>query len=160
MDGTTTTIAAAADAEVIAELINRAYRVERFFIAGDRIDTAKVRELLATGTFLLAPPAAAGGPPAGCVYVEPRGERAYLGLLSVDPASWRGGLGTRLMAAAEEHCRAAGCAWIDLRIVNVRQGLPAFYHRLGYVATGTSDFPPGAPLKVPCHFVEMSKPLR
>jgi GNAT superfamily N-acetyltransferase len=146
-----------ADALALTDLINRAFRVERFFIEGDRIDLPKVRELLAQGTFLVSPPE---GPPAACVYVQPRGERAYLGLLAVDPERWQRGLGSQLMAAAEEHCRAAGCGFMDLRIVNVRTGLAAFYRHLGYAETGAvSHFPPGAPLRVPCHFVEMAKRL-
>jgi len=49
---------------------------------------------------------------------------------------------------------------MDLRIVSVRRELPEFYHRRGYVETGTSPFTPGLEPKLPCHFVNMSKPLR
>ncbi len=151
-------IAGPADAAQITALINEAFRVERFFIDGDRIDQDTVRGLLASGTFLLA--CDDDGVPAGCVHLEPRGERLYLGLLSVDRRLRRGGVGSQLMAAAEAHALAAGCRAIDLRIVNVRQGLADFYRRRGYVETGAiSHFPPGTPLKIPCHFIEMSKSL-
>lgn len=48
---------------------------------------------------------------------------------------------------------------MDLQIVNVRQELPAFYVRLGYVADGTNPFPADVPTKIPCHFVKMWKAL-
>jgi hypothetical protein len=48
---------------------------------------------------------------------------------------------------------------MDLRIVNVRQELPAFYRRLGYQETGTASFPSEVRTKLPCHFINMSKAL-
>jgi len=49
---------------------------------------------------------------------------------------------------------------MDLRIVSVRKELPELYHRRGYVETGTSPLTPGLQPKLPCHFVNLSKPLR
>ncbi|PYQ15741.1 MAG: hypothetical protein DMF80_08030 [Acidobacteria bacterium] len=43
--------ATAADAEAIAELVNHAFLVERFFVDGDRTNPAAVSRLLETGTF-------------------------------------------------------------------------------------------------------------
>ena len=144
------------DVENIARLVNAAFRPERFFIDHDRTNPEKVRELLQKGKFLLAEEA---GALAGCVYMEVRGERGYFGLLAVDPALQRSGLGSRLVAAAEEYCRAAGCQFMDLTIVNLRTELPGFYHRLGYVESGTLPFPSEQEANQPCHLVRMSKPL-
>src|SRR5262245_19988022 len=116
--------AEATDAEQIAALVNAAFRVERFFIEGDRTNPAQVSTLLETGDFLLAE---ADGSLIACVYVELRGESGYFGLLAVDPTRQGQGLGGRLVAAAEEHCRAAGCRVMELQIVNLRAELPAFY---------------------------------
>jgi N-acetylglutamate synthase-like GNAT family acetyltransferase len=149
-------IAEAADAEAIARLINAAFQVERFFLEADRIDIVEVRTRLGTGKFIVAEE---NGALAGCVYVEPGAERAYLGLLSVDPALQRSGIGRRLVDAAEEHCRAAGCRFLDLRIVNLRTELPAYYEKLGYAHNGAAPFPENARPKLPCHFLIMSKPL-
>ena len=148
--------AEAADAEAITRLINAAFQVERFFLGADRIDIGEVRVRLARGTFILAEENDAI---IGCVYVEPDGERAYLGLLSVEPSLQRAGIGTRLMDAAEDHCRAAGCRFMDLRVVNVRTELPAYYQKLGYVQSGTAPFPEHVDTLLPCHFLIMSKPL-
>ena len=145
-----------ADIEALVRLINAAFLVERFFIEGDRINAEGVRKLMLTGEFLIAHD---DDGISGCVYVEPRGDRAYLGLLSVDPSQQRSGLGSRLVAAAEGHARASGINYMDLRIVNLRQELPEFYRRLGYQATGTAPFPPDVTIKQPCHFINMSKAL-
>src|SRR5262245_56079467 len=73
------------DAERLVALINAAFVVEHVALDGDRVDLQVVRSLMAKGTFLVAP-AADSQNLAGCVYVEPRGERCCLGLLSVAPA--------------------------------------------------------------------------
>jgi|SRR5580704_12540596 ribosomal protein S18 acetylase RimI-like enzyme len=145
-----------ADSENIARFVNAAFRPERFFIDTDRTNLEKVRALLQKGEFLLAEEKDAL---AGCIYVELRGERGYFGLLAVDPARQRSGLGSRLVVAAEEYCRAAGCQFMDLTIVNLRTELPGFYHRLGYVESGTLPFPSDQQANQPCHLVRMSKPL-
>jgi GNAT superfamily N-acetyltransferase len=144
------------DVEAIVRLINTAFLVERFFVDGDRTNSEKVRSLMEKGKFLLAD----DGPSlAGCVFVELRGERGYVGLLSVDPPLQRSGLGRQLVAAAEDYFRAAGCRFSDLRIVNVRAELPAFYCKMGYAETGISPFEGDAQPKLPAHFITMSKPL-
>lgn len=149
-------IAIPPDVETITRLINAAFAVERFFLDHDRITPGEVRARLDSGKFIVAED---GTALVGCVYVEPRGDRAYLGLLSVDPARQKSGLGKLLMSAAEDHARDIGCGAMDLQIVNVRLELPAFYHRFGYVESGIAQFPEDAEPKIPCHFVKMSKLL-
>lgn len=145
------------EAKAITDVINAAFRqAESFFIERDRIDLEKVHSLLRSGEFLVSD---AGGTITGCVYVEMKGDRSYLGLLAVDPKAQKAGLGSRLMSAAEEHCQKAGSRFMDIRIVNRRKELPHFYHRRGYVETGTEPFTAGLNPKLPCHFVKMSKPL-
>lgn len=149
-------MATAEDVEALARLINAAFVVEQPFIEGERIDPAGVRVYMQKGKFLVAEDAAGL---AGCVYVELRGERGYLGLLGVEPRRQGTGLGRKLMDAAENYFRAAGCRAIDLRVISPRTPLPAFYEHMGYTETGTAPLPPDAPVKVPCHFVLMSKQL-
>ena len=150
-------IANLADDEQITGVINTAFKiVEEFFIDGNRISRAEVREHMESGFFLVTETESGI---TGCVYLEPRGERAYLGLLSVDPTIQQGGLGSQLMTAGEEFCRERGARFMDILIVNLRADLPAFYAKRGYVANGTTPFPPDIPTKQPCHFINMSKPL-
>src|SRR6266851_5529536 len=146
-----------ADVKSLVHLINAAFRVEQPFIEGDRIDAAGVRSYMAKGKFLLAEDSSGL---AGCVYVELRGDRGYLGLLGVDPQCQGTGLGRKLMDAAENFFRRAGCVAVDLRVTSARRPLPAFYRHLGYLETGTAPFAPGVPVKVPCHYILMSKTIR
>ena len=151
-------IAQQEDAERITSVINSAFRrAEEFFIDGDRIDAESVQNFLNSGNFILAE---REDVLVGCVYVEARGDRSYLGLLAVDPAGQNFGLGTLLMNAAEDYCRGLSCRFMDIYVVNLREDLPGFYHRRGYVETGTSPFPTDLKTKLPVHFIEMSKPLR
>ena len=146
-----------ADAAKITSVINAAFRIaEGFFLDGNCITQAEVEHSLDKGVFLLAED---GERLSGCVYVELRGERSYLGLLSVDPASQQRRLGSLLMDEAEKYCRERGSHFMDIYIVNLRTELPPFYERRGYVENGTTPFPADAPTKVPCHFINMSKPL-
>jgi GNAT superfamily N-acetyltransferase len=145
-----------ADASAIARLVNAAFRPERFFIDADRTNPEKVGALLQKGKFLMH---LEDGVLAGCVYIELRGERGYFGLLAVDPQRQRSGIGARLIAAAEQHCRSSGCRFMDLTFVNLRQELSAYYQQFGYVANGTLPFPADQVAKVPVHLVQMSKPL-
>ena len=145
--------AQAHEAAEVAALINRAFRVEDFFIDGDRTDAAEIAGMMAGGTFLV------GGDFEGVVFVKVAGDRGYFGLLSIEPALQRKGLGRALVREAEAFCRRAGCTAMDMKIVDLRAELPAFYAAQGYVVTGTSAFPDAAKAKLPCHFVHMSKPL-
>lgn len=144
------------DVEALARLINAAFIVEQPFIAGDRIDPRGVRAYMQKGSFLVAEDA---HELAGCVYLELRGERGYLGLLGVEPGRQGTGLGRKLMEGAEDYFRAAHCRAIDLRIISQRRPLPRFYAHLGYGETGTAPLASDVPVKVPCHYILMSKPL-
>jgi ribosomal protein S18 acetylase RimI-like enzyme len=144
------------DVESLAGLINSAFRVELPFLEGHRTNPDGVRAYMEKGKFLLAEDSASL---TGCVYVELRGDRGYLGLLGVEPARQGTGLGRKLMDAAETYFRQAGCVAVDLRVISPRTPLPAFYRHLGYVETGTAPFAPDAPVKVPCHYILMSKTI-
>jgi len=156
------------DAAMITTVINLAFRqVESFFVSEDRVDVESVRNYLSSGLFLLAK---SEGTILGCVYVEPPlrnsdlspalpGAHAYLGLLAVDPAHQQSGLGSVLMDAAEDYCSGAGAAFVDIKVVSLREELFGFYRRRGYVETGTSPFPADVETKLPCHFIDMSKVL-
>ena len=144
------------DVEPLARLINAAFVVEQPFIEGERIDPVGVRAYMKKGKFLVREDSTGL---AGCVYVELRSQRGYLGLLGVDPARQGKGLGRKLMDAAEDYFRAEGCRAVDLRIISARTPLPAFYAHLGYSQTGTAPFAPDVRVKVPCHYILMSKQL-
>ena len=145
-------VASPDDAEGVATLITLAYRVEDFFIDGDRTDPADVRRLMQDGVFLLLE---ADGALAGTVYVKVRGGSGYFGMLSVDPARQGQGLGRRLVLAAEQWCRTAGCTEVEIEVVSLRTELPPFYERLGYGFSGTRPFPDMHKSRMPCEFLVM-----
>ncbi|HLZ13483.1 MAG TPA: GNAT family N-acetyltransferase [Candidatus Acidoferrum sp.] len=95
----------------------------------------------------------------GCVYLEKKADRMYLGLLCVDPAQQGKGLGRKLMTIAEEFGVNAGCAAMDLRSISPRTDIQPFYMHFGYRVTGTSPMPPDVVMAVPSHFIHMSKSL-
>lgn len=144
------------DVKAIVDLVNRAFSLERFFVTGDRTDETQVRELLQSGLFLLH---SDGSTLTSCVYVKLNGDRGYIGLLAVDPAKQKSGIGARMMREAEAFGRHAGCSFADIRIVSVRPELPVIYHKLGYVETGVESAAVIKTATIPVHFITMSKPL-
>lgn len=145
------------DAEALVALINAAFRKgEGHIIEGDRIDLDSVRSLFEKGEFLVAED---HGTVVGCVYLERRGERNYLGLLSVSPERQKTGIGSMLMGEAERRCARASSRAIDLKTIDLRIDNREFYKRRGYVETGTEPFPADVTTKLPCCFVTMSKSI-
>ena len=144
------------DVGSIVILVNRAFAIESFFKTGDRTDEAGIRELLQHGPFLLL---TEGDNLIAGVHVELRGERIYIGMLAVDPAKQKLGIGARMMREAEDFGRSAGCKFADLRVVSVRPELPLIYHKLGYVENGVESAAVIKTATMPVHFVTMSKPL-
>jgi ribosomal protein S18 acetylase RimI-like enzyme len=144
------------DIPPLVRLINAAFIVEQFVFDGDRIDAEETQAFMETGKFLIAQDSTGF---VGCVYLELRKERGYLGLLAVDPARQGTGLGRKLVAAAENYFRAAGCRVVDLRVISQRTPLPPFYRRLGYIEIGTAPFSPSLQTRVPGHYIVMSKTL-
>jgi GNAT superfamily N-acetyltransferase len=149
-------LALPADAESLVRLINAAFRVEQPYIEGNRIDATGVRSYMANGRFLVAEDSTGL---AGCVYVQIDGDGGYLGLLGVDPPRQGTGLARKMMDAAENYFREADCKAVNLRVISARTPLPSFYRHLGYHETGTAPFAPDVPVKVPCHYILMSKSL-
>ena len=145
------------DSATIVALVNLAYRVEDFFINGNRTHEGEVAELLAADTFLVAEDES--GAAVGCVHIQLNAERGYFGMLSVAPSAQGTGLGRRLVAEAERFAAEAGCTAMDLTYVDLREELPAFYAKLGYQPTGERPFTDTKKLKMPAKFITMSKPL-
>jgi N-acetylglutamate synthase-like GNAT family acetyltransferase len=142
------------DKDHLQVLINRAFRVEDFFKYEDRMDRAELNECFKSGEFLLAEEE---GKLVGCIYLEIEGDRGYFGTLSIQPELQGKGLGKRLMQEAETRAKLAGCHFMDIQIVNVREELPGYYGKYGYKQSSTGPFPRAT--KIPCFFVGMTKEL-
>ncbi|MBX3564534.1 MAG: GNAT family N-acetyltransferase [Sphingomonas sp.] len=96
----------------------------------------------------------------GCVQVSNRGKGlAYIGLLAVDPALQAGGLGRKLLEAAERVARNVFDARrVEMTVIDRREELIAWYRRRGYLPSGeTRDFP--IALDPPLFMSVLVKPL-
>lgn len=147
-----------ADSQSILNLVNTAFQVERFFKNQDRLTPADLESYFKSGIFLVSEDA---GQITGCVYIKRNGERAYFGLLAIDPSRQKTGLGRRLVAAAEEFARETGAHFMDMKFIHLRTELLSIYGKLGYQVTGTEPYPPERHhmLTQPVHFIRMSKEL-
>lgn len=99
----------------------------------------------------------------GCVYLEKKENKLYLGMLSVSPEIQAQGIGKKLLNAAEEYAGENNCGLIEMTVISVRTELIAWYERNGYQNTGrTEPFPAdgrfGNP-RVPLEFVFLEKKL-
>ena len=144
------------DAACIAELVNHAFQIERSFKNGERTDAAQIEAMLARGRFLLMQNDDSVG---ACVYLEPRKDHAYVGMLSVAPELQGSGVGSQLLQEVERQSRSAGFQALDLRFVHLRDDLSAYYSKRGFVETGTESAEGIPNFTVPVHFISMSKTL-
>ena len=148
--------AAERDADAVAALVNAAYRGplaatgwthEAALLDGQRTDPAMVGSMIADrpGAILLLRPEA-GADAIGCVAIAPTPRAGVwsLGMLSVDPLRQAGGLGRRLIEAAETYAAGRKAQAVVMTVIAGRDSLIAYYERRGYAATGErAPFPHG-----------------
>ena len=151
--------ASKADTPEIIRVTNRAYRAESFCIKGERTSVDDLRALCQSGRFLVIDDAGPELRLAGSVYVKIAGARGYLGMLAVDPDAQGRGLSRLLVEAVEAQCRAAGCGFVDLKVVNLRDDLFLYYRKLGFIAGQAIPFPVPERMLEPLHLVQMSKAI-
>lgn len=151
------------DAPALERLVNSAYRgdsskagwtTEADLLGGQRVDVEGLRALIAR-----APTAGRIDGSAvvlvhedhtglvACVELEPNGTGCYLGMLTIRPTAQAGGLGRRLLAAAEHYAsRHFGTREMHMTVIVQRTELIAWYERRGYRRTGLrKPFPYGDP---------------
>jgi ribosomal protein S18 acetylase RimI-like enzyme len=144
----THTISEARDTDIptIVDLLNRSYRgessrlgwtTEADLIGGDvRTDIDDVTRTFERrgSVFLLC--RSPEGETVGCVNLQLRGDRLYLGMFAVRPILQGHGIGSGLMRAAEHHALQTGCQAIFMWVISGRIELIDWYARLGYRDTG------------------------
>ncbi len=155
----------------LVAIINGVYRgeaskagwtTEADLIAGDiRTDEDDLAQLMAQAstTFLKVIHEAAGI--IGTVFLDKRGDRLYLGMLSVDIAWQAAGIGRRMLRASEELAVSLGCSAVFMQVIPMRDELMAWYARNGYLPTGERKPFDGDPKfgvpRVPIEFVILEK---
>jgi ribosomal protein S18 acetylase RimI-like enzyme len=139
------TTASPADAPALKDLLEAAYRGdsaragwnhEADILDDERIGREELDALLADPAVTILT-ARDSGTLVGCVAVTRKDAGlGYLGMLCVLPILQSGGLGRKLLDAAEDHARALGLAAMEMTVIDSRDSLIAWYERRGYVFTG------------------------
>jgi ribosomal protein S18 acetylase RimI-like enzyme len=156
MTETTIRDAAPADIPALHALIESAYRgeasragwtTEADLLDGQRTDPDDLADILADPKQALLT-AWRDRDLVGCVLIADRGEgTGYFGMLSIRPTLQGGGLGRRLVEAAQDALSDRfGSERVRISVLPQRDTLIAWYERLGYRRTGeTLPFPYGNP---------------
>jgi predicted N-acetyltransferase YhbS len=172
--------AAAGDIPALHALIESAYRGdaakrgwthEADLLGGQRTDREALTAIIADPAQTMLVGESEDGHMIGCVLVVDKGIRAgeriaYLGMLTVSPGLQAGGLGRRLVAAAEEHARDFTADVMEMTVIKQRRELIEWYARRGYALTGREEpFPLddprfGLPKTRDLVFVVLAKALR
>ena len=145
-----------ADIPALHALIESAYRgessragwtTEADLLGGQRTDPDDLADILADPKQVLLT-AWRADELLGCVLIADRGEgTGYFGMLSIRPTLQGGGLGRKLVGAAEAALADRyGARRVRISVFPQRDTLIAWYERLGYRRTGdTLPFPYGNP---------------
>ena len=163
--------AAEADHNRLAALINAAFGVYPFMDGPRTSADGVAEELGATGVFIVAED---GAQTVGCAMLRPASEVnwgidappglngadvMYLGLVAVDPAIRKLGLGRRIIMEAEHTARRQGFAKVALGTLT-EQGNPPYYEALGYHTVARQQFEAGHwEQTIPHEFCVMVKEL-
>jgi len=137
--------AAIDDAVELTELVNSAYRgessrkgwtTEAHLLDGQRIDVETMTGYLLSPAIIILKYVNADHRIVGCVYLQARGQKLYLGMLSVKPSEQSIGIGRQLLHEAELLAFQLGCMAITMTVISTRKELLDWYMRRGYKPTG------------------------
>jgi ribosomal protein S18 acetylase RimI-like enzyme len=133
------------DVPELVLLINSSYRgesskkgwtTEANLIGGQRIDNEGLTEQMADPNAVILKNTNNEGKITGCVYLQKRVDKLYLGMLTVSPTLQANGLGRQLLQAAEEYARSINYHTITMTVITTRTELLEWYERRGYSKTG------------------------
>ena len=99
----------------------------------------------------------------GCVLLTDKGNKLYLGMLTVSPEFQNSGIGKKLLQKAEEHALSLNLPKIVMTVISIREELIAWYNRHGFKNTGIREpFPlngTDAVISQPLEFIVLEKIL-
>lgn len=153
-------------------LINSAYRgesskkgwtTEEHLLGGIRTDEGDLNELIKKENVTILK-YTESDKIIGSVYLEKQVDKLYLGMLTVSPELQGGGIGKKLMQAAEDLAKQNNIPKVSMTVISVRKELIEYYERRGYKNTGeTKPFPMNDPKfglpKQILEFIVMEKEL-
>jgi len=153
-------------------LVNSAYRgesskkgwtTEEHLLGGIRTDEGDLSELLQKENVIILK-YTESGKIIGSVYLEKQVDKLYLGMLTVSPELQGGGIGKKLMEAAEKLAKENNIYKVSMTVISVRKELIEYYERRGFKNTGEiKPFPMNDPKfglpKQQLSFIVMEKEL-
>jgi ribosomal protein S18 acetylase RimI-like enzyme len=157
------TIATLTDVPELVALINLSYRgetskkgwtTEAHLIDGQRIGQPELAEQMSDPNAVILKNTDEKGEITGCVYLQKRGDKLYLGMLTVSPLLQANGLGRQLLEAAEDYARSINYHTITMTVITTRTELLNWYERRGYQRTGEV-----IPLVIPESFGILKQPV-
>jgi len=138
-------IANESDIPALVALMDSAYRGESskegwtseadLFIGNKRTDEETLAKLLNKPGAVFLKYVSEKGSIQGCVLLQKKEKRLYLGMFSVSPLAQGNGIGKKLLAAADAHAINQGCTSIYMTVITVREELIAWYEKNGYQKT-------------------------
>ena len=157
-------IATQEDVPQLEQLINSAYRgeeskkgwtTEADLLTGKRITADELQRIINEPGSVIIKCCTGNGHLTGCVYLKKTDKQMYLGMLTVSPTLQAGGIGKRILKAAEAYALENGCDTIVMRVISIRHELIAWYQRHGYIDTGKKlPFPNDPSLGSPTQLLE------
>lgn len=139
------TKAVLADVPQLNILVNSAYRgetsrlgwtTEADLLDGMRIDEEMLKEYFNDEHITILKNIDEYGMINGCVYLEVRRPKLYVGMFSVSPTLQGKGIGRDLLLAAEEQAKQLDIHILSMTVISIRHELIDWYKRRGYQPTG------------------------
>ena len=159
-------IAEEKDVTSLVALLDSAYRGENskqgwtseadLFIGNKRTDEGTVYNLIKKPGAVFLKYLNEEGLLEGCVFLQKKESRLYLGMFSVSPLAQGKGIGKKLLSAADDYAKEQNCTSIFMTVITVREKLIAWYERNGYKKTGkVLPFPVDERFGIPTQPLEM-----
>ena len=133
------------DIPELTTLINSAYRgetskkgwtTEADLLEGKRTDTNMLAQMMKRENAAFLKFCDEGDALKGCVYLERKNNKMYVGMLTVSPTEQAKGIGKKLLFASEDYAHKFNCSAMQMRVFSVRAELIDWYERHGYHKTG------------------------
>ncbi len=164
--------ASAEDIPQLDALINSAYRgesskkgwtTEADLLGGIRTDADSLQKMISKKDAAILKFCNEDNELTGCVYLEKKDNKMYVGMLTVSPLQQAKGIGKKLLVAAEEYASTQQCSAMQMTVISVREELIKWYERHDYCNTGeTQPFPTDEKFgiqKQPLLFIVMEKQI-
>lgn len=139
------------DIPQLVTLINSAYRgesskkgwtTEAHLLDGIRTDAGSLEQIMNKENAVMLKFLNEYNVIQGCVYLEKKGNKMYVGMLTVSPLLQAKGIGKKLLSAAEKYAHEQNCFTMQMTVISVREELIKWYERHGYYKTGeVQSFP-------------------